>query len=285
MGDVPGGNQPLGSFSSTSPGQGPQFPKQPTPIITERRGSQGRYGCSPTVASPESGFPLQSQFQQQFYHPYPNTRQMYPTSPQSNIAQAQAPSHPSSFSVASLGTALPDLNYVQAYTQQQSQGFPSGSPNPAPAYQLQQSPQLSAQAPINQLPSSQHSMQHPQQYQGAYSAHSQAPVQAQQSGSSLSHQFITSQNFVAPGPSQPVPSYYYQAVMGQHSQSPVYQTSPPNPYPAPYGGWGNHPRDVSQTIQTRSSNEQPSVLGWHNGGVTAGSSSIGMLTNLITVSV
>jgi hypothetical protein len=282
MGDAQGGNQPQGSFLGPTPGQEPQILKQPTSIITDRRDSQDQRGYNPTVSSPESGFSFQPQFQQQFYPPYPNTPQMHPTSSQSGIAQVQAPSRSSSLSVASLGAALPDSNYAQTY---QSQRFPTGSPNPALAYQLQQTQQFPAQAPINHLLGLQYNMQYHQQYQGAYSAHPQAPVQVQQSGSNPSHQFITSQNFVAP---QPVSPYYYQAVVSQfpsHSQSPVYQANPSNPYPAPHGGRGNLPGDVGQISQTRSSNEQPSVIGWQSGGVSARSSSIGVFTNLILVSV
>jgi hypothetical protein len=188
---------------------------------------------------------------------YPNI-QSFPTQ------QYGSQSRQDHFNMAALGTALPDMSYIN-YSNVSPQRYPSG-PSPSPhVYQLQSIPQIggppSMSPPATNLS---YNLPYQAQYQGMYVPGHSPPPAGSQSGLNTGSQFYQGQVFLAQQPGSP-----YFIPQGQYGpQNQMYSGSPSS---AQYGSRAAFIGDNRLLPQQRGSNHQ---AGSPNDGAQGRSSSI-----------
>jgi hypothetical protein len=250
MGDTPTGRPVVdGDFQNTAHGGGAN---------STQRSSRSQFEESEG----------QSTFQGSLHAPGSGSHGNYPHGQSFPAQQHGSQNQQEQFNMAPLGTALPDMSYMN-YSNASSQRYPSGPSPSAHLYQLQNMPQLGGPAsistPATNIP---YNVQYQAPYQGMY-----VPGQSQsnpnsQPGLNIGNQFYQGQAFMGQAPMSP--PYFVQP--GQYgSQSQMYSTSPSL---GQYGARGPFTGDNRALPQQRSGEHQ---LGNPTDGVQRRSSTIGAL--------
>jgi len=195
MGDTPTGQQPLG-HGARPDSAGPSSPS-PFDEGDGRKGFQGGLQMHGSQGN------------------YPNLQSF---SAQQHSSQARQ----EHFNMASLGTALSDMSYMN-YSNVSPQGYPSGPSSSPHVYQMQNIPQLGGPPPMSppatNLP---YNVQYQAQYPGMYAPNHSQSTTSSQSGLDAGNQFYQGQTFMG---QHPVSPYFIQ--QGQYApQAQIYSGSP-----------------------------------------------------------
>ncbi|KAN0122353.1 YT521-B-like domain containing protein [Hyaloscypha variabilis] len=166
------------------------------------------------------------------------------------------------FNMGSLGTALPDMSYVN-YGNASPQRYPSGPSHSAHLYQVQNGP-VSMNPPAAHLP---YNVQYQAPYQSMYVPGQNQTATNQQSGLNLGNQFYQGQAFLGHAGAAP---YFIQP--GQYGAQQMYPAHPPM---GQYGPRGSFTGDNRSLPQQRSGELQ---LGTSIDGIQRRSSSIASST-------
>jgi hypothetical protein len=171
------------------------------------------------------------------------------------------------FNMGPLGTALPDMSYMN-YGNASPQRYSSGPSPPAHLYQLQSMPQLGGPASMNPLATNlPYNVQYQAPYQSMYLPGQSQTSANSQSGLNIGNQFYQGQAFMGQAPVAP---YFIQP--GQYA--PQGQMYSANSSSGQYGPRGSSTGDNRPLPQQRSGEYQTGTL---IDGVQRISSSIGEL--------
>jgi hypothetical protein len=197
----------------------------------------------------------------------PGSQGNYPHGQSFPAQQHGSQSRQENFNMAPLGTALPDMSYMN-YSNVSPQRYASGPSPSAHLYQLQNMPQLTGPASMNPPATNMpYNVQYQAPYQGMYVPAQNQSSANSQPGLNLGNQFYQGQAFMGQTPVSP---YFIQP--GQYGpQSQMYSTSPSM---GQYGPRGSFTGDNRPPPQQHSGEHQPGSL---IDGAQRRSSSIGEL--------